>query len=105
QRRVLKRARSKKQHQGLHRPVGLKGEMREKPMITQRNREPTCAEHHKEHRDLKPIESEAPDVERHRREREEKGADEEGTGNPVDSFEGNALKHEIGRREMAPGGA
>ena len=49
--------------------AALKGEVREKPMISQRNAEAAGEEHDEEKHDLKPIEAKMVKVERHRGQR------------------------------------
>jgi hypothetical protein len=43
---------------------------------------------------VKPIETEIEKIERHGRDREDKGADQKRAGRPVDAIKGNARKHE-----------
>ena len=67
-------------------------------MIPERDREPAGAEHQEKERALEPIEAEIPDVERHRGEREEKRADEERAGDPVDTVKGDVFEQGLGVR-------
>ena len=49
----------------------------------------------REQRNQKPIDAEVPEVDRHRGDREDKGADQERTCRPVNPFEGEPRKHRI----------
>lgn len=62
--------------------------MREKAVITQGDTKSTGSQHKKEEGDLKPIESEKPEIERDRGEGKGQGSDEEGTGHPVNTIKG-----------------
>ena len=68
-------------------------------MVTEGDREAARREKEEEHRHLKPIESEKPDVGRNGGQREKERADEEGTGDPVDSIEGDVFEHESVRED------
>ena len=68
--------------------------MRIKPVVAERDAETAGGEEEEEHADLKPIDTKGPEIGRDCGDREEKGADEERTGNPVHFVEGNAREHE-----------
>ena len=54
----------------------LEGKVGEKSVIAQRDGKADREEHHKEETDLEPVDPEEPEVDRHRGNRKEQGADE-----------------------------
>lgn len=52
-------------------------------MITERDTEPGCDQQNSGYSKVKPVESEVPEIPRHSGERENKRADQEGAGDPV----------------------
>lgn len=93
--RVLERGGPEDEREEAHRPRRLESDMREKPVIAQADAESACKKHQKKERDLKPVESEMPEIERDRREREYERADEERTGRPVDAMEWKTGQHKV----------
>ena len=70
ERRIFKRSRTEDQREEPDNPVGPKGEMRVKAMITQGNGKSAGAEHDKKKCDLEPVDAEKIQVRRHRSERD-----------------------------------
>ena len=87
QRRVFKSSRTENESEKFHRPMCLKCKMRKEAVIAERDRESARTEHHEEQHDLKPIDSELPDVGWNRGQGEDERSDKEGTGDPIDSVE------------------
>ena len=67
--------------------------MREKPMIAERDAEAGCGQQHSGNDEMKPINPEVPQVERHRSQREKKCADQEGARRPINSIGWNSEDH------------
>ena len=83
--RVLEGGGAEEQDEQLDGPLGVKGDVREQPVVAQGDGHPGGVGHEEKHRDLEPVNAVVAEVNGHRRERQEQGADEEGTGDPVDA--------------------
>jgi len=73
---MLKRSGSKNNREEPHNPVRLEGQMREKSVVPERNRESERTKHRKEKCDLKPVDAKKTKVQRHSRDRQEQSADQ-----------------------------
>lgn len=93
---IFKRCSAKKESRQTHAPVRRKCLMRKQAMIPEGDAHGRGREHEEKQADLEPIDAKLPDVEWDGSERQKKGAEEEGTGWPVDAFEGYAV-HRVGR--------
>ena len=62
-------------------------------MVTERDTESGRDQQHGEHREMEPINTEIPQVQRHYRECENKRADQERAGRPVNAVRRNAENH------------
>src|SRR6516164_970547 len=71
----------------------LKGQVRIKPVIAERDGKSGREEHEKEERDLEPVDSKEPDIDWDRSQGEKQCADEKRADEPVDSLEGYSRKH------------
>src|SRR6516164_4886361 len=71
----------------------LKGQVRIKPVIAERDGKSDREEHEKEERDLEPVDSKEPDIDWDRSQGEKQCADEKRADEPVDSLEGYSRKH------------
>ena len=63
--------------------------MREQPVIAKRNAETGCSQERRRNGEMKPGNSEVPQVPRHRGQGENKRTDQERTGRPIDSVGGD----------------
>ena len=73
---ILESRRAENQCEEPHRPRSLESDMRKEPMVPEANAEAACEKHCDEERDLKPVESEKPEIGRHCRECERERAHE-----------------------------
>ena len=69
-------------------------------MIAERDAEAGCGQQHRGNDEMKPIDPEVPQVERHCSQREKKCADQERAGRPVNSIEWNAETQELMTQEI-----
>ena len=99
--RVFKSGRAEDEREEPHGPRSLESDMREEPVIAQADAESTTEEHKKKKRDLKPVETEMPDVEWNCRERKRERADEKRTGRPVDAMDWKTRHHIFERTAVA----
>ena len=86
--RAFKGGGTKQERVNLYRPCGCEREVREEPMVTERDTHRRGDEEEEKHRELKPIKSESPEVSGHAKKGGEEGADEEAAVEPVDVFPG-----------------
>src|SRR6516225_9976496 len=93
QRGVFKGPGAKQQRAEPHHPMRLKGQVRIKPVIAERDGKSGREEHEKEERDLEPVDSKEPDIDWDRSQGEKQCADEKRADEPVDSLEGYSRKH------------
>jgi hypothetical protein len=90
---VLKGGGAKEEGEEADGPMGLEREMGEEPVIAERDAEPGGDEHPEEKRELKPIDTVAPEVEGNSGEGQKKRSDEEAAGGPIDSIKGDSEFH------------
>ncbi len=96
ERGILERAGAKNEGEKPDRPISLEGEMREEPVIAERDAKPGKREHHAEQGDLEPVEAVVPDVKGGRGDGQEQRPDEEAARDPVDAFERDSELHRQG---------
>src|ERR1700730_10207207 len=93
ERRVFKSSSAEDQRDEPYGPMRLKGEVREQPVITNRNGKSACAKHDKKKSNLEPIDPEEIKVGGHSGQREKQGADEKRARRPIDVFERDSREH------------
>ena len=103
ERRVFKSPGAENQREEPYAPVRLESEVREEPMVSDRDGKSAGAEHDKEKRYLEPIDSEEIKIGGHRGEREKQGADEKRACRPIDFFERDSREHGVVRSFESPG--
>lgn len=91
--RILESASAKDHNEKAERKSGAKGKMRKEPVITERDAESGGNQKREEDRDLKPVDTEVPNIKRHGGQGEEESADKERTSRPVNALERNTGKH------------
>ena len=84
---VLKGSGAEDQRKEPNAPMRLESEVRVEPVIAERDGKAAGAEHHKEERDLEPVDSKEPEICWYGGERQKQGADEKRAGWPVDFLE------------------
>ena len=77
QHRIFKRGRAKDERKKTHRQRRAKCRVRKQSMITECDAESGCDQQHHEQGELEPLNAEIPQVKRHRREGQNKRADQE----------------------------
>ncbi len=93
---VFKGAGTEDQGEETHRPLGLEGEVREQPVVAQRDAHHGGHQVKSEHRELEPIDAKLEEVDGQADDGNKCGANEERTGNPVHPVEGNAIHGMVG---------
>ena len=83
---ILEGGRAENQGEQPHRPFGLKGNVREKAVVTQANAKAAGEKQDEEKRNLEPVEAEVPEIKRNGGESEKQSSAEERTGDPVDAI-------------------
>lgn len=90
---IFKRRRAENQGEKPHGQFRLEGNMREKPVISERDAYAGRCQKREKKRYLKPVDPEMPDVSRHGRESENKRSDQERAGRPINAIGGETKDH------------